>query len=274
MIEKEDGFSTPFAMTIIFALSLSLSGLCFLVVQKQKNVLQYERYYKKEEMAEKLCKEFLEDFQILKNGTVDNNSSDLINKYLLKYADYNVELTDVSTGINTSFLKDEILESKSINNLMEKYGEEVKTEYGWINPVLINEKKLNEVSKDFGDKDLFPIVNGLPLYNVYFMKSDFLENILSFCKTKNKAEKLDEIERLIQYGTLDNEKLKSILAEDVNTPIFSFLGVKTTFWEVVLRNQDFSINLIIGGVPEKNDHKEISKYILINKHIDIKGGPR
>lgn len=272
MIKEENGFSTPLAMIIIFTLCLSLSSLSLLVFVKQKNVLAYKNYYEMEKKAESICSQVLIDFQDLKNKKDDYSRNEIINEIFSNYSDFRVELSDISTAINTKFLKPEIIENDNFQVLLNKYGDDIQTSYGWIKPQYADSKFISDLHNDFGDKSLFPIVNGLPFYNVYFMNRDFLECILKWRKIENVNEKAEEIKKLIESNDLTYEKMCLILGKNSNDSIFDFLGTKTSFWKIVLDSNEISLSIVVAGIPDESNSRKIEKYVLIEKDINIKGG--
>ena len=48
-------------------------------------------------------------------------------------------------------------ETEEIKELVKRYKDEIKTDYGWLNPKISEEKKLEEIHKDFRNKDIFPL---------------------------------------------------------------------------------------------------------------------
>lgn len=271
MINEEDGFSSPLAITVIFSLSLLICSMTLILYVNQKKVNLFNNYYKREKSAESLCKQLIKDFQIIREDKNDSFNSYGIKKLLSEYSSYQIQIKDVSTGINLDFLKKNIKENRSFEYLLNYYGDEITTKWGWVNPKYTEIEQLSSIYNDFNKKDLFPLINEMPLYNVCFMNYDFISAVLELCEVKDNADKAVRICTLAENGNITKEDLIEITQKNENDKIFDFLGTKTTFWEINLEAYNFNIELIVAAVPEKQNSEKVEKYVLINQDLNYKG---
>ncbi len=271
MIRDEDGFSSPLAISVIFSLCILICSLCLLLYVVQKKVNAYENYYNNERKVNLLCEEFIKDFQIIKDDEFDSYQSYGFVKLLSEYSNYQIQMKDISTGINLKFLKNEIKDNSTIKYLVDNYGDEIITEYGWINPKYTENDILSVVRQNFDKDYVYPLMNELPLYNLYFMNRDFIQSVLKLCEIKNVEEKTDKLQMRIESENLSKSDLAFIFEKDKNEKIFDFLGTKTNFWNVKLNAFGFDSELVIAAVPEKENSKKIEKYILLEKNLTYRG---
>lgn len=253
--ENESGFITLSGLIVITILGIMLAGASLFVYTKQKKALSYKIMYTREKQALALISELEKDIQNLKNDEFDSELSTGILFLNDKYSDFNFTITDVSTGINENFLSIKILETEEIKDLLKRYQDEIKTDFGWLNPKISEVKKLEEVHKDFTDRDIFPLINTLPPFNFYYMNEDFIKAVCEICSLKDSEQDLNTL-----YKTNSTHK------------VFDFIGFKTQFWNISFSTDFYNISCIFAAVPEKNNQNKIERYILIEKHLEYKGG--
>ncbi len=271
MKSNESGFSTPLAMTVIFSLSLIILSFAMLISANEKTINSYKRHIFKRKEAEALINKIEEKMQDLKYYSCDSFYEIEIKTVLDTGLWKNIKLKDVSTGINRNFIKEDFLENEQIKKFINSYGEEAFCEYGWINQNFTDNSFLEKMKDEFGKEDLFPLVNNMPLYNVYYMDRDFLEGVLSYYSLEDFKDKTSQItDRLSE--NLSKEDLSAILGVPLSNPIFNLLGTKTSFWEIYFETDFCNVTTIFAAVPKKTDKNEIEKYILIEKKISYKGG--
>lgn len=270
MFKTEEGFSTPVALIVIFSLCLLVISVVMLVYTNEKKIDSYKRQIVAEKKAEKLLQDIGKEIQSLKED--ENDSPDAIakEKLLAKYKEENVTVSDVSTGINQEFLKDEILESESVIQYLAADDAQL-SDYGWINPKYAEQSIVNQVETDFGESAPFPIINDFPLYNIFEMTTDFLTTILSFNNITEPEDKAEKIKNLLPEN-INIEKLCEILGVQKNHPVFDFLGTKTIFWKVTFETEEYKTSAVFAAVPQKDDKKKIDKYVLVEHKFSYKGG--
>lgn len=269
-----EGFSTPAAMILIFSFCIIIMSLAFFSMTKQKKINTYKKIYIAKRNSENILENIVRDFQVISKEKVDTYQSDGIQDFLSKYIEYEINIEDVSTKINEEFLPNRIYKSKEIQDLLFVCGESIKTEYGWINSKISDSEKIEEIKKDFEEENISPIVNNLPLYNIYFMDENFLKAICSLTDISTKwselsilLQKLDDTQNLLTVDEISN-----ILGISKSHLFFSFVGTKTTFWKITFSLQNCDTSAILAAIPD-NENK-ISEYRLIEKNIQYLGGMR
>lgn len=270
MLSDERGFSTPLAMIVIFSLSIMISALCIFMVSCEKKINSYKKIIEARKDADRIIKEIEVHIQQLKENKCDLDSYD-IEVILKDICENDFSIKDVSTGINLKFMKEAFIKSNPINEYITVTGDNVFTEYSWINPKIADENILNNITEDYDSKDLFPLVNNLPPLNIHNMSEDYIKAVLDFYHINTSSEKAF----LIKDKTKSEISLKEIaelLEISENHPLFDWIGTKTIFWEIKFRTSKYSVNSVFAAIPEKNNQKKIEKYILIEKNILINGG--
>ena len=240
--ENESGFITLSGLIVITILTIMLAGASLFVYTKQKKVLSYKIMYTREKQALALISELEKDIQNLKNDEFDSELSTGLLFLINKYSKLNFNITDASTGINENFISKKILETEEIKELVKRYKNEIKTDYGWLNPKISEEKKLEEIHKDFRNKDIFPLINTLPPFNFYYMNEDFIKAVCKICSLKDFDQDL-----LSLYNTNPTHK------------VFDFIGFKTQFWNISSSTDFYNISCIFAAVPEKNSQNKIER---------------
>lgn len=269
-----EGFSTPAAMILIFSFCLIIMSLAFFSMTKQKKINTYKKIYIAKRNSENILESIVKDFQDIAKEKVDTYQSDKIQDILSKYIEYEIEIEDVSTKINEEFLANKFYNSKEIQDLLFIYGEGIKTEYGWINSKISDSKKIEEIKRDFEEEKIFPIVNNLPLYNIYFMDENFIKTI---CSLTNISTNGNELHILLQklndtQNLLTVDEISNILRISKSHLFFSFVGTKTTFWKISFSLQNCNTSAIIAAIPD--NESKISEYRLVEKNVQYLGGIR
>lgn len=269
-----EGFSTPAAMILIFSFCLIIMSLAFFSMSKQKKINTYKKIYIAKRNSENILESIVKDFQDIAKEKVDTYQSDKIQDILSKYIEYEIEIEDVSTKINEEFLANKFYNSKEIQDLLFICGEGIKTEYGWINSKISDSKKIEEIKRDFEEEKIFPIVNNLPLYNIYFMDENFIKTI---CSLTNISTNGNELHILLQklndtQNLLTVDKISNILRISKSHLFFSFVGTKTTFWKISFSLQNCNTSAIIAAIPD--NESKISEYRLVEKNVQYLGGIR
>lgn len=270
MNKSDGGFSTPLAMTAIFSLSLVILSLSMLVAANGRKLKSYKNFVLARKEADAILSDLKRDFQILKDVPCDSDSSAVLHGILARYSEYDLTITDVSTGIHRNFMNENFYDSKPIRDYMAMEGEAAVTEYGWISPKYADKEILDGVIADFEGKTPFPIVNTFPPYNIHFMSCGFLEAVLEHCGIKNAEENAKKTVGLISDET-DIESLAEIIGVAETHPVFDFIGVKTAFWKILFGTRRCGVSAIFAAVPKKDDQRSVERYILIDKKISHEG---
>jgi len=267
-MKKDDGYSTAFGMIIIFILCFTIMALSMLVFAKNKKINKYENLYEKRNELIEIMYKIESDFQNIVNISNDNLQMNEFIKILEKYEAYNIQIRDVSTGINPSVLSKDFLENESINNYIKNKNQ--LCDYGWINNKYASNSVLEKLKVEFESNFLFPLVNNLPMYNIFFMDYDFLYTMLSYVGIPNSEKKAREIIAILEYdiNSLNKENLCKILQIKKDHKIFEIIGFKSNFWEVKIQNEIFNSTIIFAGVPKNIESKIIEKYITIKTKFE------
>lgn len=267
-MKKDDGYSTAFGMIIIFILCFTIMALSMLVFAKNKKINKYENLYEKRNELIEIMYKIESDFQNIVDISNDNLQMNEFVKILEKYEAYNIQIRDVSTGINPSVLSKDFLENESINNYIKNKNQ--LCDYGWINNKYASNSVLEKLKVEFESNFLFPLVNNLPMYNIFFMDYDFLYTMLSYVGIPNSEKKAREIIAILEYdiNSLNKENLCKILQIKKDHKIFEIIGFKSNFWEVKIQNEFFNSTIIFAGVPKNIESKIIEKYITIKTQFE------
>ena len=267
-MKKDDGYSTAFGMIIIFILCFTIMALSMLVFTKNKKINKYENLYEKRNELIEIMYKIESDFQNIVDISNDNLQMNEFIKIFEKYEAYNIQIRDVSTGINPSVLSKDFLENESINNYIKNKNQ--LCDYGWINNKYASNSVLEKLKVEFESNFLFPLVNNLPMYNIFFMDYDFLYTMLSYVGIPNSEKKAREIIAILDYdiNSLNKENLCKILQIKNDHKIFEIIGFKSNFWEVKIQNEIFNSTIIFAGVPKNIESKIIEKYIPIKTKFE------
>lgn len=270
MENKESGFSTAFALTVVFSLCLMILSFSMTVVSNEKKINSYKKAAEAKKETDLILFNIEKSLQELKDYDSDADIYQ-ISSIISGACSYDYTVKDVSTGINKNFTSDEILEEDHIRSYILSDEEDVLTEYGWINPKIAGNLVLAGCIKEFENKNIFPLVNNLPPLNINFMSSGFIKTVLEYYKIKNSDEKSYLIgEKLNSDITV--KEIAEIFEVSENHPIFDLIGFKTLFWKVSFETDRCSCDAVFAAVPQKENQKKIEKYILLEKNISYKGG--
>mgnify|MGYP000872147715 CR=1 FL=1 len=265
--DYSEGFSTPFAMIAICSLSLMIISLSMLVLSKQKKIVSYRNMYESKREAKEVLNALEKDFQGFKEESNDNFENKTLLYILDKYAQYDVSIVDVSTGVNKRFLSSEIYNAESMQNFLTKYGEEVESDYGWIHSRHVDSDVITALKKEFEKDILFPLVNQFPLYNIYFMNEDFIKTLLAIHTIEYNELKMVKLFNLL-YDTsriFEKKDMCALFGITENNALFDFVGTKTTFWRVRFKTKRCFVQAVIALIV--NDENKIEKYMIVEKHI-------
>ena len=263
-MNNSNAFSTPLAISIIFSLLVVLLALSFLISTNQRLIALYQRQNLNDMEIKQIVDEMTKDFQELVDYEADTEKGFFQNRMYSKYAELNICIEDISTGINKRFLNKEILENKAIKNLLTEEHSGYETDYGWINSLYVEKNEMDLIKADFETEDLYPLVNSLPLYNINYMDEAFLQAVLEYCGIKNAEEKAYEI-KMRKEQIHNKEDLAKILGCSQTHHIFNFLGFKTTFWSVRFEKQGCEVEVVFAAFPEKENDRKIYEYKRVGK---------
>ncbi len=266
---------------------------CFSVFRNMtlKTIKEYQTRIK----SEKIISAFEKDFQVMTSSKSDSKVSEQIMYLCEKYSEYNINISDVSSGINLNTLskkflsdrklqellfndeesfkkvlqiqeKNKYLESKKLISLyLTDFGKKNITYYGWINNSFTDAHLSKHVK---GNSEY--VINSQSSLNIYFTDSEIIRYFIAYPEF-NIIEPNEKCKKLINEieinSNIDKEKIKKILGVNENNKILNLLGVKTQFFQILLEIDNAKISLIICALP--GNDKEIEKYRIIKREINL-----
>jgi len=114
--------------------------------------------------------------------------------------------------------------------------------------------------------DLFPFISALPAFNIHFLAPDTLKGILNY----KYGEKLlphpetsyQKIMSLRSNTEISPKQLTEIISEDdIDHPVYQYLGTKTWFWKIVLTIDKTSLRVICAVYPQEDSISSIDDSI-------------
>jgi hypothetical protein len=112
--------------------------------------------------------------------------------------------------------------------------------------------------------ELYPFINAEPLMNINFVEPLILEELLSYPDYLIGRPKVicDEVLNRRSRHSIDTEDLYAILGIDKTSPLFSYFGCITWFWEItiVTGRKDCSLRAVVCRLPS-GDSSPVYKII-------------
>ncbi|MBQ3023940.1 MAG: hypothetical protein IJD23_01355 [Spirochaetaceae bacterium] len=258
-----------------------------------KKIIKYDKL----EKINLVVNEIEKDFDFLKKDDFDSDFSSGILYIKNKYSMYNFIIKDISSGYNINSLPQEFIISKDFEKLMlipnneldvykqileknkfikskeklknclSEFGKENISFYGWVNKNFTDCKLFNLIEKK---DNKFPVLNSIPLSNIYFLHPDILKIFISnpIFKINNPEEKFEKLQDFINSkNILNKEILIEILEIKKDNKILHILGNKTQFWEILFTIENINVNLIVAGFPKDENSNKIEYYKIIERNI-------
>ncbi|HHU37653.1 MAG TPA: hypothetical protein GXZ47_10585 [Treponema sp.] len=297
--KRKQGSIEPGSLLIILFISVLLSGLSVYAFSSfdyyTKNVIENQRMKE----IKHLLYLVISDMQIMVNDEIDYPDDPSILFLRSKYDKNELILKDVSSGYHIDFMPDDLLASSSISEYLFlgesaisyiKHRDEngfsmtnaaleqfIKrpvlascTVLGWLN---INEQKsfaFKEISATFNSTDtdvLFPVVNTMPMTNVNMIEPEILTPLLysGFFGIEKVSAANERMIARFGFGPVDDTDISAVLKVPESSRLFTYLGGKTSFWELFFTIHDVTVNALIGGIPDKNNKSRMVKeYRLVD----------
>jgi hypothetical protein len=287
-------------MVLFFIVSLIAGGVLFAstgMVYTQT----YSAGYERKKAADLFLRTVVDEMQPLKDYEYDSADNVLLNNLRVKYAEYGLEFSDVSSGYHLDFLSDEDLADHNLceflfldgagsnfitwrgNNGLSTsktpWREMIKeaawdscVSYGWLHTSNAESFAYKAVVKTFSsaNKDgLFPMVNDFPLININMVKPEILRPLImrpSF-KIKNPKEKADALINKLGAGPVLYADISSMMETPVTNPLMNYLGTKTAFWKIYfVMDGTLKVEAVAAAIPVRNGKiQEIEKYQLLDR---------
>lgn len=270
MKNREKGFSTAFALTILFSLCVIILSFAINVTANEKKINSYKMVVNARKEVDSIALNIEERLQDLTDYLSDTDEWHVFT-LISGVGNYDITVKDVSTGINKNFISPEVLNDEIIRHYILSNEETAFTEYGWINSKFSDKEKIDEILIAYENKNPFPLINNLPPLNIHFMTDEFIKAIFQYFKIKNPEQKLEHLrEKLIEETTVKD--LAEILEISESHAIFDLIGLKTLFWNIKFETEKYICNIVFGAVPQKDNQKKIDSYIIVEKNVIYKGG--
>jgi len=303
MMKQDEGSIEFGAVIILFFLSAILVSSALFV---QASMIYFRKNSNEQEekaMADKLLREITSSFQELTSYEYDNIDNPVLSYLRKKYADYDIDFTDISSGFHLDFLSDKELQDEKISKFLflndspsefisfrnnnglttdktkwkgflKEQAMKACVSYGWIHKSQIDSfafKVTSTSHKTTELKSLFPLVNEIPMINVNMVSPDIITLLIlrpSF-KIEKSAEKAETLKNKLLQGSVIISDLSSYLEVPREHAIFAYLGTKTAFWKIVFcYRKGMYVEAVIAAIPKQNGGiQEIIQYKLIDRVI-------
>jgi hypothetical protein len=300
-MKNEEGAVELGALAILLFLTSLMSGIVLLAQVTMTYGRRSGDNFAEKEAVNRLLQKMVSEIRELRGYDYDHKDNTLLRSLESTYADKGLTINDVSSGYHLDFLTDEDLEDTILaeylflsknasdfkdwrnNNGLSVSSEpwkpflrqevwEACSSYGWVHKRLVQSYAFRSISNTFDITDLdklFPLVNELPLMNVNMVSPDILAPLImrpSF-KIENPAEKFTALKQKLLSGPVLKSDISAVLNIPVSNQLFSYLGVKTTFWKLrFFMRPGLRIEAILAAVPEEHgDGETIAEYRLIER---------
>lgn len=302
-MKQEEGAVEFGAVIILFFLSAILVSSALFV---QASMIYFRRNSNEQEektSADKLLREIVLSFQQLTSYDYDSIENPVLSYLRNKYADYNIDFMDISSGYHLDFLSDGELQDERLKNFifinespsefisfrnsrglttdktmwktfLKEQALEACVSYGWIHKSQIDSFAFTVISashKTTELKSLFPLVNEMPMMNVNMVSPDIITLLVlrpSF-KIEKSAEKAETLKNKLLQGPVILSDISSYLEIPREHAIFAYLGTKTAFWKIIFcYRQRMYVEAVVAAIPKQGGGiQEIMQYKLIDRVI-------
>ncbi|MDR2965499.1 MAG: hypothetical protein LBU88_06965 [Treponema sp.] len=291
------------AVLLLFFIVAIISGGVLFAASGISYLQSDTRYFNNRAEADKLLNTIIEEMQPLSLFQYDDINNALIGELCSKYQQYNLEITDVSSGYHLDFLSEADMADRNVTDFIfkdrtgtafstwlrandlstskEPWREFIKDEeevwdscvsYGWLHKNDTESfafRRINELFAVSEINELFPLVNDFPKMNVNMVKPEIIYPLIlrrSFNIERARDRANDLVNRL-KGGPVLRGDIAATLRIPVNHPIMNYLGTKTSFWKLSFSMpSSLKVEAIVAAFPEKNGAiQEIESYRLINR---------
>ena len=251
--------------------------------------------FRERETIKAVLDEIVHSFNDLVALDADYEQNPVLESIRYRYAEYDLIISDISSGFNLNFLPDIELNERGIAAFLFATGNaesflgfrrsrgfvtdiaqwsaflkeealEAVVCYGWFSSHHKNTNTGRMVAISYGStvEELFPLINDLPLINVNSVNTVILAPLLlrPSWRISNAAARVTALTNRLEQGPVTEAELQSLLRLQDNHDIFRYLGVRTTFWGLSFKKDRYRMDAVIAAVPEKGS-KNIDYYTLI-----------
>lgn len=263
-MKDNDGFITVNLLIIILLITIIISSVSCLITSNMNLLKSYKRNYEKKQFLKTLFTDIEKDFQDLVNDDSDFYNSYTIELIEQKYKKYNLTVKDCSSGINESFFRRDFLDNPEVRSLINNDGDNHIVNYGWINSEWNEPQYVENLLAENINTNL-PVINKMPLINVYNCSKELLNIILDYCNLTESEEKRNDFYNLIAECNFSKSNVMKIFEIKGNVSLFFILGSKTSFWNVTFEDEGKIGRGIIAAIPDYDglvkEYKGIELYI-------------
>lgn len=247
---NKDGFITLNLLLLVLMITMIVSSVCFLISSSLNHTQAYKRGYEKDQHVRELFSEIEMEFQNLIFENDDFYNSPVITLIERKYEDKNLAIRDCSSGINEAFFKKDFLDIPETRKLIDGGNKDYIVNYGWINSEWNDSDYVaNLLSK--GINLNLPVINKMPLINVYYCPKEVIDAVLNYCNISNSEEKRNEFYNLITEGNFSKPNVINVFQIKEDTNLFNILGTKTSFWSVSFVAEGRTGKGVIAAIPDE-----------------------
>jgi hypothetical protein len=259
---------------LVLILMLFILSLGSLAAAGNRYVRNSETIKEEQRSAFSVLNSVTERMQAFTKQDADIPEADVLTGIEEDFCNSNLKISDVSSGINMRFFPERILADEKIKTLVSVKDESSpEVSYGWINITTPNRAALAAAEKSFATDDvgnLFPLVNTMPLTNVYYLSDACLAALLDALSVKSLPRRTAFLAAVKNRELKNNDDIKKILGITHNAAALCILGVKTSFWKVTFTSGRFIITGIYAAVPDRTtDSFAVQKYILVERYYAV-----
>jgi len=253
--------------------------------------------------ADLLLDEIIEKIQGLTMFQYDSKNNELIASMTREYKNYLLEISDISSGYNLDFLSDADMadsnlmrflfldntgtaftawrNANGLSNSKYAWQEFIREEawdscvaLGWLHKNDTDSFAFRYISNSFGiagTEDLFPLVNEFPRMNINMINPQALRPLIlrpSF-RVERANERASVLITRLENNPVSRADISSILRIPVNHPLMSYLGTKTTFWQLCFTMpSSLQVQAIVAAIPKRyGEVQEVEYYRLVERRF-------
>lgn len=300
-MKKDSGFIEYSAVLLLFFIAAIISGGVLYASAAMTYSRNDTRYFDNRAAADQLLDEIITKMQPLRLYPYDDKNNEVIALLCREYNNYDLQITDVSSGYHLDFLSDVDMADNNIVRFLfldntgtnftawrnlnglsvskSAWREYLKEEawascvsYGWLHKDDMESFAFRSISRSFAitaPDRLFPLVNDFPRMNVNMVNPEILRPLImrdSF-KIERPNEKADALINRLRGGPILHSDISSTLRIPVNHPLMGYMGTKTAFWKIhFIMSPSLEVEAVVVAIPKKDGAvQEIENYRLIDR---------
>jgi hypothetical protein len=237
----------------------------------------------RESMRETLD-EIVRRFDALTESSADGEDHPLLEGLRAEYAEYGLEIRDISSGLNLNFLPEADLAESALAAFLFVSGnggsfctfrrsrgfvsdadewkpyltdeaQRAVVVYGWLPEIHGDSEAGAMLAATFGSREegLYPLVNGMAPVNVNTVYPGVLKPLLARASWRipGAAAKAEQLESRRAGWTLTEGDLRAVLGVPTGHEVYRYLGVRTAFWGVRFTGGRYRMDAVIAAIPER-----------------------